>query len=95
MDRVFRDKKVADERFAFLLARFVPAKASAMVQALPNAEPVRVDALWGFPDGLLHFSHDSYFFEPGTGKIEKKIDHKGQCLLYREGLWVSRGCWQT
>lgn len=88
MDRVFREKKVADDRFAFLLARLVPAKASAMVQAFPNAERVRIDALWGFPDGLLHFSHDSYFFEPGTGRIEKRIDHKGQCLLYRDGLWM-------
>ncbi len=88
MDRVFRDKKVADERFAFLLARLIPARASAMVQAFPNAERIRIDALWGFPDGLLHFSHDSYFFEPGTKKIDKKIDHKGQCLLYRDGSWV-------
>ncbi len=88
MDRVFRSKRVADDQFAFLLARLVPAKASAMVQAFPNAERVRIDALWGFPDGLLHFSHDSYFFEPGTGKIDKRIDHKGQCLLFRDGAWV-------
>jgi len=88
MEQTFRSKSVPDSDWAFLLANLVPARVSAMVQAFPAAERVRVDALWGFPDGLLHFPHDSYFFYPNESRTEKVIRFKGQCLLYDDGAWA-------
>jgi predicted house-cleaning noncanonical NTP pyrophosphatase (MazG superfamily) len=88
MEQTFESKSVADSDWAFLLANLVPARVSAMVQAFPSAERVRVDALWGFPDGLLHFPHDSYFFSPNDGRFEKTVNFKGLCLLFEDGAWT-------
>ena len=88
MEKVFADKSVPDSDWAFLLANLVPARVSAMVQAFPAAERVRVDALWGFPDGLLHFPYDSYFYYPDGDKVDRTLNHKGLCLLFDEGAWT-------
>lgn len=80
---------ISDEDWAFLLACLVPARASAMVHAHPNAQRVRVDALWGFPDGLLHFPHDTYFYERET-RIIKRVRYKGVCVLPEDAGWIPR-----
>lgn len=88
MEQAFGAKSVPDFDWAFLMANLVPARVSAMVQAFPSAERIRVDALWGFPDGLLHFPHDSYFFYPNEGRFERTINYKGLCLLFEDGAWT-------
>lgn len=88
MEQTFESKSVADSDWAFLLASLVPARVSAMVQAFPSAERVRVDALWGFPDGLLHFPHDSYFFYPNEPRVDRTVNFKGLCLLFEDGAWT-------
>jgi hypothetical protein len=87
MEEVFASKKVPASDWAFLLANLVPARVGAMVQAFPAAERVRIDALWGFPDGLLHFPHDSFFYYPNEDRIEGTINYKGVCLLFDDGAW--------
>jgi hypothetical protein len=79
MEEVFAHKKVPDSDWAFLIAHLAPARVSAMVQAFPAAERVRIDALWGFPDGLLHFPHDSYFFYPSEQRLDRTLKYKGVC----------------
>lgn len=86
----FASKGIPPENWAFLLAYLIPARASAMVHAYPNAQRVRVDALWGFPDGLLHFPHDSYYYDVSEGRISRQLGYKGLCLLPDGGGWISR-----
>ncbi len=70
--------------WAFLPASLVPARASVMAQARPGTQMVRLDALWGFPDGVGGLPHDSYFHRPGSGRTESRREYKGACLLWNE-----------
>lgn len=81
----FNELGITDGDYVFLLAPLVPTRASAMVRARPDSEAVDVDALWGFPDGLLLLPHDSYVV---TRAREKAIvRHKPACLLWSSGAW--------
>ena len=75
--------------WAFLLAHFVPAQASAMVNAWPHGSRIRVDALWGYPDGLNHLAHDTYFYYPGNQRIKSTRNFKGKCLIPKDGKWAT------
>src|SRR3546814_13450234 len=39
---------------------FIPAAASAWCQAKPDERRVRVESLWGIPDGIYYYAHDVY-----------------------------------
>ena len=82
----FQKKGMRDSDWAFLLANLVPARASAMIHAHPKAQRVRIDALWGFPDGLLHFPHDSWFYSFDGGVAEHRR-YKSLCLLPKGNGW--------
>jgi predicted house-cleaning noncanonical NTP pyrophosphatase (MazG superfamily) len=75
--------------WAFLVAREVPARASAMVYAQPQGQIVQVDGLWGYPDGLLHYPHDTYFYDHTDGSITEKLRCKERCLLTSEDAWAT------
>ncbi len=75
---------IGASEWAFLPASLVPARASVMAQARPGTQMVRLDALWGFPDGVGSLPHDSYFYHPGSGRTESRREYKGTCLLWDE-----------
>jgi predicted house-cleaning noncanonical NTP pyrophosphatase (MazG superfamily) len=53
---------------------FLPAVASAWARAEPNARWVRIESLWGVPEGLYWFSHDT--FEVDTIETDpRKVGH--------------------
>lgn len=92
--------------FAFLVHHFIPSRASAICLAQPDDSRVRIDAVWGFPDGLLVYPHDSYEVDAsGQRRLQKKIRYKyehldlGQQLAWvaqRTGLpWSWRSCLTT
>jgi Uncharacterized conserved protein len=86
----FRDRGLADEDWTFLIAPLVPARASAMIRALPGAPIIHIDALWGFPDGLSYFASDTYEF--------KRTAHSGIVRLLKKrhkpyGLFISDNSW--
>jgi predicted house-cleaning noncanonical NTP pyrophosphatase (MazG superfamily) len=61
----------------FIMHHFIPAVSSAFAFARPDSTRVRIDALWGIPDGLLFLPHDS--FEVGVGRrneIHRKVRFK-------------------
>jgi predicted house-cleaning noncanonical NTP pyrophosphatase (MazG superfamily) len=60
-----------------------------MVHTFPGAQYVRVDALWGYPDGLLHYAHDTSFYYPEEGRINTHIRYKGVCLLPKSTDWTT------
>lgn len=44
----------------FLAHKFIPARSGAWASANPASPIVRVDALWGVPDGLQYLPHDTF-----------------------------------
>ena len=44
----------------FLAHKFIPARSGAWAKADPASTVVRVDALWGVPDGLAYLPHDTF-----------------------------------
>ncbi len=53
--------------FCFLLHRVIPATTGVFAYSRPGVSRVRIDSLWGSPDGLGYFAHDSFDVD-----IEKK-----------------------
>jgi hypothetical protein len=43
----------------FIFHKFIPAIGAAWALAKPDQQVVRVDSLWGLPDGLQYLPHDS------------------------------------
>lgn len=48
------------EDVCFIAHQFIPARSGAWVRADPSSPIVRVDALWGLPDGLQYLPHDTF-----------------------------------
>ncbi len=44
----------------FLAHKFIPARAGAWARADPTTAIVRIDSLWGVPDGLQYLPHDTF-----------------------------------
>ncbi|MER9606723.1 nucleoside triphosphate pyrophosphohydrolase [Mesorhizobium sp. M0243] len=53
----------------FVIHRFIPALASAWSQADHTSQIVRVDCLWGIPDGLQFLPHDSFEYDVKAQKV--------------------------
>jgi len=79
-------------RVCFILHHFIPARSSAFSYTEPGKKKVRVDGLWGLPDGLLFYAHDSYELNAkGRGPLQKRIRFKDLFLDYGEsGEWVPK-----
>lgn len=54
------DSGLSADQFCFLAHRFIPARAGSYSMAAPDASLVMVDGIWGVPDGLLFYPHDSF-----------------------------------
>jgi hypothetical protein len=63
-----------------LLSPLMAARASALVIADAESGNAEIDALWGFPDGLLNLPHDSFGYRDGS-LGPRCIRHKPACLL--------------
>lgn len=87
--RHFEAQGICDKDWAFLLARIVLARASAMVHARPEAQLIQVDALWGYPDGLLYYPHDTYFYHQTDDRMTEVRRHKSFSLLCTQESWTT------
>jgi hypothetical protein len=68
-----------------LFSPLMPARVSALVAVGEDSGAAEIDALWGFPDGLLNLPHDS--FQVGRGGIRRsEIRYKPACLLLEDGV---------
>lgn len=63
---------------------FVPATASAWAQAQPGERRVRVESLWGIPEGTYYFAHDVYDIDTGVADIEDGSVNKCREISSRE-----------
>jgi predicted house-cleaning noncanonical NTP pyrophosphatase (MazG superfamily) len=68
--------------WAFLPAHLVPTRVSVMAHARPGAQRVRLDALWGFPDGIGLLPHDTWFHDIASDRLIERRQHKGTCLFF-------------
>ena len=91
------------ENIVLIAHHFIPAVASAWARAEPGNPHVRVEALWGVPEGLYWYSHDTYQVDTrvgeivnserprGTFSLSKRIRHKGSFVAPDEhGAFVHR-----
>lgn len=88
----FAQQGLASNQFCFILHRFIAATAAAQAISWPWIPRVRIDATWGFPDGLQFFPHDSYEVDAfGAGTVHTQIRGKTDYLDVNEaGTWIVR-----
>lgn len=60
----------------FIFHNFVPSISSAFAHATPNGRLVRIQSLWGLPEGLYYNYHDTILVDLGSSNIDfiKKSD---------------------
>jgi predicted house-cleaning noncanonical NTP pyrophosphatase (MazG superfamily) len=83
---------VQPSRFCFIAHRFIPAVASAFSLAVPSSTRVRIDGLWGLPDGLEFCPHDSFEVDARSGvQLGRRIRYKPSFLaVSADGRWQAQ-----
>lgn len=93
----FVSSGLAPRDFCFLLHRYIPARAGSYAIAKPGVARVRVDAIWGVPDGLFYLPHDS--FEVNLAHPEAEWRHYRCKYAYvdsrADGTWFQRDAGTT
>lgn len=54
----------------FIFHNFVPSTSSAFAHALPNNRLVKIQSLWGLPEGLYYNYHDTIIVDLGTKHLD-------------------------
>lgn len=88
-------------QLCLLAHHFIPAVASAWCQADPSARRVRIESLWGIPEGLYWYAHDVFDVDtvissitaetpqPDNMRIRERTRFKGRFVAPDEGgAWV-------
>lgn len=95
------DLKLDGCHLCLIAHHFVPAAASAWCQAYPDRRKVRIESLWGIPEGLYWYAHDVFdidtlvnvttFGQPKSKDfiIRDRLRYKGQFIAPNcAGGWV-------
>ena len=98
----FQRHDYSPDKFCFLLHHFMVSKASALAHSTPGNPKVMIDGIWGLPDGLNYYSHDSFRVDIGAEEVDfKKVRCKEKYLdVMNDGEWVERSAgkpwdWKT
>lgn len=59
-----------EQELIFIFHNFVPAVSSAFAHAVPNGRLVKIQSLWGLPEGLYYNYHDTIIVDLGSKNIE-------------------------
>jgi predicted house-cleaning noncanonical NTP pyrophosphatase (MazG superfamily) len=80
---------VRQQDVAFILHRYIPARAAAWSYYSVGDDHVVIDSLWGLPDGLQFLEHDSYQVDAGTGEeLAADLPYKRHFLQEQaDGAW--------
>lgn len=89
----FRDRVsgagLAGANLCLIAHHFIPSLASAWARAEPNRRTVRIEALWGIPEGLYWYSHDTFEVDLETHKTAERLRYKGTFVAPDpEGRWI-------
>lgn len=60
-------------QFCFIAHRFIVSRSASMSYSRPESPSVLIDGIWGLPDGLLFYTHDSYQVDIDHKKIVDKL----------------------
>lgn len=74
----------------FLIHNYIPSLSSAFAYASPQNGKVRIDSIWGLPDGLQYYAHDSIEVDTKIkGIVKEKKRFKGYMLgSSKNGDWL-------
>lgn len=99
--RIENGECLADSGLCLIAHHFVPAAAAAWCQALPNQRKVRIESLWGIPEGLYWYAYDTFDVDtqvitnakidarPADIKIREKCRYKEHFIAPNDvGAWV-------
>lgn len=82
---------IVQRKPCFIFHRFIPAYSSAFALAEPNSNRVKIDGLWGLPDGLLYYPHDSYDVSYHGTDIRTHLRFKDEFLdMDDKGHWLPK-----
>jgi len=83
-------KGIAPEDFCFIVHHYIPSRSSAFCLAYPNHYRVRIDSIWGLPDGLMFYPHDSFELNPDSlGTMRRHRRFKDNYLApATDGEWI-------
>ncbi|WP_186378505.1 nucleoside triphosphate pyrophosphohydrolase, partial [Yersinia intermedia] len=101
----FRNKilelDLQDKKLCLISHHFIPASASAWCLAQPNKRKVRIESLWGIPEGLYWYAHDVFDVDtkvssiinqdnkPENFYINERLRYKGRFVAPNDnGEWV-------
>lgn len=85
------EKEIPLTDITLVAHHFIAARASAWSEARPNFDKVRVDAVWGLPDGLQTFAHDTYIWDLKTNAFKPNVRYKDRFIDVEEnGEWITR-----
>jgi predicted house-cleaning noncanonical NTP pyrophosphatase (MazG superfamily) len=92
---------LADSELCLIAHHFIPASASAWSQAHPDKRRVRIESLWGLPEGLYWYAHDVFDVDtnyrstknvqktPANMSIRERLRYKGRFVAPNEdGEWI-------
>lgn len=85
----FEARGVESKDVCFIIHKFIPSVSAAWAFAEPNSQIVRVDSLWGVPDGLQYLPHDSFEFDNQRGeKSSERLRYKPAFIQENtDGSW--------
>jgi predicted house-cleaning noncanonical NTP pyrophosphatase (MazG superfamily) len=61
--------ELATAELCLIAHHFIPSVASAWARAEPGKRVVRIESLWGVPEGLYWYSHDTFEVDTGDSSI--------------------------
>jgi predicted house-cleaning noncanonical NTP pyrophosphatase (MazG superfamily) len=86
----FRNKIIAgglqEASLALIAHHFIPSLASAWAQSEPGRTIVRVESLWGIPEGLYWFSHDTFEVDTQVAMVSPESGYSGVIFPYSKKL---------
>lgn len=86
---LIKKNRLQPASFAFLIHRYIDAPASCWAMASPTSDRVRVDSIWGLPDGLLFYPHDTFEISLREKKIWRRVRCKSLMLRESaESTWI-------
>jgi predicted house-cleaning noncanonical NTP pyrophosphatase (MazG superfamily) len=88
--RGMKERGIGPKDFCFMIHHYIPSRSSAFCLAYPNLPKVLIDSIWGLPDGLLFYSHDSFELDPDDIEtLRKSVRFKDNCLApSQDGQWI-------
>lgn len=68
---------------------FLPSLSSAWARAYPRARRVRIESLWGIPEGLYYFPHDVFEVDVTSMSVGRR-DESGSVVLMSHSRFKSK-----